>query len=235
MIGAAVFLLAGLLAAGLLISASSSKEASPEPDALLQRLAAGTTLGWVDDQRPQAELEQRFNDGERLFITCGTISTLAQRMLAAEGVESRLVSTLTRGAFNGKDDGHTMIEVRTGEGWALYDLIDNRMAVDGAGREASFVEQIQAGHDRRWRVLSDDKFIDFRAASPGARRVTIETLINKGLRVWYDRVLGTPTIETAPGSGDYVFNDPSQRERVESYSSAYRWVGQTEWREQVEG
>ena len=206
-----------------LVLPTPSVIAGDDPDPLMKRLSDRTTQGWRDDSLPVPELERRFEQGERLYVTCGTVSRLAQRLLAAEGIESRVVTTLTRQAFNRSDDGHTMIEARTREGWVLFDIGTNRVAVDPSGNRIGFLEQIHAGRDRHWKLLANDRLIDFRGlqAEPD--------LYLRDLRLWYQRVLGTPMIETAPGSGEYAFHDSPQRERVESYSPSYRWASEPEW------
>jgi len=218
-VAAAVLMIDGLYAIGPLGSASHGVEPPPDAETLLEDVSAGQHPGLAGDSRPQTELEQSFRDGKRLFVTCGIVSTLAQSMLAEEGVNSRVVTTATRKRFNGLDDGH----------------INNRVAVDEDGGYMGLIEQLEAGDDRRWRTLSDDKLLDFRAAPPGARRVTVDLFIEKGIDAWYDRVLGTPLVETAPGSGEYVFRDPAQQRRIEGSSPAFRLVGQAEWQRHLEG
>jgi len=196
----------------------------------LKMVAARTTTGWIDDRGSQDELERRVESGERVYITCGTAALLAQRMLAELGVESRLITTLTRRPFNGVDDGHTMLEVRDGDSWVLYDLVNNRRAVDAAGRPVDALTQIRAGSDRRWSMIAGDKLVELRGATPLVRRVTEDLFLREGIEAWYDRVLGTLLIED---DGRYVFHDRN-RGRVESYSPAFTWVDAATWQRKLE-
>jgi hypothetical protein len=177
-------------------------------------------------------LERRLASGGRLFITCGTVALLAQRLLADQGSASRVVVTMTRRTFNGRDDGHTMLEVDTGHGWILYDLSSNRVAVDGNGRPVGLAEQLAAGDGRRWCVLTKDHWLNPLDPASGKK---ISSPAERKLDKWFDRVLGVPLIETTPGSGRYVFNEASQRARLEAYSPFYEWVDDATWQSKIGG
>lgn len=189
----------------LVVQAQPETGASPSnPEPLLTGLAARVTHGWIDDRMPLAVLEAR---NGRLYVTCGTVSLLGKRLLARHGIESRVVVTLTRRAFNGIDDGHTMLEVREHGRWVLYDLDNNRKAVDRYGRGVSLAQQLRPG--RRWKVIAHDRKLDVRGVSPKIARYVA------GLRLpeWYDRVLGVPLYES---HGGYVYF--SDHERVARYA-----------------
>ncbi len=216
----------------LLVAPESGGTEDDEADQLLERIAADTTQGYIDDDLALPVQEARFKAGERLFISCGNVTLLAQRMLAEQGVDSRLVGTITREKLNGWDDGHTMLEVRIGGRWVLYDLANNRLAVDRADRPVSLIEQLDAGDDRRWRVLAHDRKIDLRGLSKSERRYTTETFIKGGLERWYDRVLGVPLIEEPARSGRSVFHTgaPQVKRYTAIHSSVYERVNGATWR-----
>ncbi len=227
--GALVALVA--LAATMAISSGEESEANQaeEIEDVVTSVSRNTTQGYLSDDVPIEELDRRYEAGERLFISCGTIVGLARRQLEERGVESRLVATLTRRKFNGLDDGHTLFEVRADDGWVLYDLSTNRVAVGPDGEPLSLVEQLRAGRERRWRELSDDKLIDLRGTGPRFHRYMEEAFVKAGVDSWHDRVLGVPLIEDPPGSGRFVFHDRAQEQRLEAYSQSYEWVDAAAW------
>jgi hypothetical protein len=56
-----------------------------------------------------------------ISITCGTISNLLFSILQKFQIESRIATSWTLERPNGLDDSHTMLEIRTGKSWALFD------------------------------------------------------------------------------------------------------------------
>jgi hypothetical protein len=222
------------LAVILLPAKPSGRDGEEAAEGLLKLIADQTTYGYIDDDLSLPVAEERLDTGERLFVSCGKVSLLAQRMLADRGVESRLAATITRQPFNGIDDGHTMLEVRRAEKWELFDLGNNRVAVDENGEPLSFIEQIRAGKDRRWRVLSGDSGIDLRGLTAADRRYMQKTFIEGGLERWYDRVLGIPLVEAPASSGSFVFHQGRAQIRRynRTHGSAYEWVDAASWRSQ---
>lgn len=226
---------AGALAASVLLlaaapGASPSEQRAMAGEKLLRQLASRTTQGWVHDDWSYPKLERRLGSGKRLFITCGTVAVLAQRLLADQGVDSRVVVTMTRRPFNADDNGHTLLEVRTDHDWVLYDLNSNRVAVNDHGRPIDLAEQLAAGDERRWRVLAEDRWLNPRDPRSGER---IKGTPERQLDKWHDRVLGVPMVETAPGSGRFVFNETSQRARLEAYSPFYDWIDDATWQNYI--
>lgn len=211
-------LLAVLLVAFLLAPAASAQAF----ERTLAGVAQQVTHGWRDDQVPPAELDRRFRSGERLYLTCGTITLLAQRRLRELGVRSRLVVTMTRQPFNANDNGHTLLEVWRGR-WMVYDLDNNRVAVDARGRRIDAASLV-AAKNRRWRMIADDRRFD----TEGLDDPTHTYWIYANLERWYDRVLGVTLLQH---QGRYVFGDASQRERLERYSPTYRFVPPSAWRQ----
>lgn len=226
-----VLVLTAVLSVVLLSAEPSEQERDEGPEELLERIAARTTYGYIDDDLSLPATEGHLEAGRRLFISCGKVSLLAQRMLADRGVESRLAASVTHQAYNGIDDGHTMIEVKRGSEWVLYDLGNNRLAVDGNGEPVGLVEQVRAGEDRRWRVLARDRGIDLRGLTAADRRYMQETFIEGGLRRWYDRMLGSPLLEEPAGSGRFVFHPGrAQIERYDAaHNSGFEWVDAAGW------
>ena len=207
----------GLVALTVVFGLTAAPQATaPEnADRTLRHLAGQVTHGWLHDRLPYPELERRLREGQRIYVTCGTISVLGQRALGRRGLRSRLVVTMTRRPFNAIDNGHTMLEVYEHGRWAVYDLASNRQPVSerGAGIPVTaFVRQ----RPRRYRILAHDPPLDLGgAAAPAYAR-----WVHASLERWYDRVLGTPLVDG--WDRNFYFTDESQRIRLEAYAPNFR-------------
>ena len=211
--------LAAVLAVSSALGAAPARAATPgKTDTVLRQLAGQVTHGWLHDRMPYPELERRLRARRRVYVTCGTISTLGQRALARRGVRSRLVVTMTREPFNAVDNGHTMLEVRIRGRWVVHDLGSNRQPVSRRGRGIPVTEFVRQ-RPRRYRLLAHDRALDVRgAADPEYAR-----WVAANLERWYDRVLGTPLVQGRDGL--FYFTDESQRARLEGYAPNFRWRG----------
>jgi hypothetical protein len=196
--------------------------------AILTELAGQVTHGWRDDKVPLNVLEQRLVAGKRIVVTCGTVTLLARRSLQRAGIESRVVTTITRQPFNDIDNGHTMIEVRTPAGWEVWDVDNNRRAIDAHGHGMNIVQLVNAGRaGRRWERIADDRVYNLTGATP--RVATYAKHLYADIETWYDRVLGVPLIQLPSG---YGFGDAGQRERVEAYApGSYHWLAPAAWKQ----
>jgi len=218
-----------LLASAVLLLAPAhglGAEPSSRADAILGRIAGQATHGFTDAETQVEELEARLAAGGRISVGCVVIGLLGQRALARAGITSRLVSTITREAFDGVQDGHSMLEVRLGRRWVVYDLDRNRQPVDYRGRGMPVTRFVNEER-RRWRVLAHDPELDLTGAPPG-----YSAAIFLDIDRWYDRVLGTPLI---PYRGSYVFDRIAERNRLEALSPAFRWVPRRTFRRAAGG
>lgn len=80
-----------------------------------------------------------------LSVTCGTISRLIQKVLASFKIESRIVQTLTTEERNGLDDGHLMLEVKSGKSWTIFDP-DNRSVFQNQNGQGMSVADLDSNY-----------------------------------------------------------------------------------------
>jgi hypothetical protein len=194
----------------------SRKKRSPHQE-ILANLAAQHAHGNRDNLVPLDELEARLAAGERIEVTCTIISVLAQRRLRRARVPSRLVLTMTRGPYDDLDNGHTMIEVKVGDAWSVYDLDGNRRAVDSKGGGVSVVDLCKSS-SRRWQPIAyDPAFDDPKWAG---------SLWSINQAAWDDKVMGVPLIEHG---SLFAFRDEADRARIEAYAPTYRFVSKKTW------
>jgi hypothetical protein len=212
------------------ITGHHKKGASPDP--ILRRVARQVTHGWSERTGSLDELERLFNAGERLYILCGHVALLGQRILARNGFDSRVVVTVTKDQYNGWDDDHALLEVRKGSRWVVYDLDGNNQPLDKKGRELSVVQLTRAKQIRE-RPLAHDQSWDVRGLQEAGYPLAIAPYIGrnyestKGHLAWYKRILGVPIIQV----GDQmVYHDDQQRDRIATLGSgSYHYVDQATW------
>jgi hypothetical protein len=172
----------------------------------------------------------------KLFITCGTISLLAEQVLTGFGVESRVVLGMTRDRWNDYNNGHTLIEVYRSnhKKWILYDL-DNNCFFMRNGEPLSFVEVsgiIDNNQDYEIVPLSNDtklavnSFNDKKGYEYDFFSEAIMTT-DSSLKYWYSRVLQIPMIKEKE---HFIFHDYdlSVTERMLAYSTEYKFISTCE-------
>jgi hypothetical protein len=225
--GATRFAAAALGATAALVCAHPAVAGPPDPDqagaaggpsaaSIISDVAGQVTHGSRDDSLPLSEQLRIYHSGERLDLTCGYVVLLTQAILAEHGIPSRQAAVITRDRFNATNNGHTMIEVRAGRGWNVFDISTNRQPRDSAGKGISVVElvaQQRRNESHNWRRLASDQKFDF------------------SLKKWYSRVLGVPLIEMRPGH--FGFRAKGQRKRLEAYYAGYHWLGKRAWQQLV--
>src|SRR3990167_6403559 len=96
---------------------------------LLSGISWIASHGIADKDKSEEELFKKALT-DKLSINCGA---LALFVLKGLNIQSRIVTTLTLEEWTSYDTGHTMLEVREGERWKLYDL-DNNVVFKKDGR-----------------------------------------------------------------------------------------------------
>jgi len=186
--------IAAALAVAITLALTGTAQAQT-PTQALTSLARHTTHGWVDDTKPLPVLEHKLNTGQRIYVTCGTISRLAVRKMQRMGVPARLVGAVTtRPQMNG-DDGHVLVEVRLNGRWQVFDLDNNRKPVDSAGHGIT-IRQFVAQTRRYFVPLANDRKVSWAGVEQYRAHSGWIFASEAGLQRWYDRILGIPTMYT---------------------------------------
>jgi hypothetical protein len=137
----------------------------------------------------------------KVHLSCGYVSNLAVYLLGQHGIPARRVAMLTKHAFTG-NNGHTLIEVKEGGRWVLYDLDYNMQPQSRRGHALTIVQYVSQRRPRVRRIAGDRPRLHALPAS-------------------YRYVMGTPLVEDG---GLWFFGDTSDRQRAAAYSRLYRWI-----------
>jgi len=188
--------------------------------AILLTIASMQSHGWSGDQTPYPELEAQLHRDERIVVSCGTVANLGVRAVRAAGGRARLVGAVTRRPYNGYDDGHIMLELRTRRGWTLFDLDLNRRAPWGIG----IAEQVAAvRRDRaRWITIASDPLYDVAEAAEcacGTEQVAADP------RPWTRDIFGLPRYYVE--ARGWYFRDRVERSDAESLG--HLWAPRKLW------
>lgn len=177
---------------------------------LMSALAWIYSHGSFDNEKSYNDLKHQALTG-KLVTTCGEVSKFAQNILKEKGVESRIVSGLTSKERNGYDDSHTMIEVKEGDVWKLYDL-DNNATFTKDGRALNYMDfqtLVASGSYEIQKLSLDTKIaiLGFEAEKNDydySLYAEERFYSDEALRNWYKRVLQVPFIKE--GDKYYYFD-----------------------------
>lgn len=203
-------------------------------DLLLSAISWIVSHGNLDNKKSNAELTHKALCS-KLLITCGKISGWTHYLLNNLNIRSRLVAGMTLDHWNSYNNGHSLIEVWRNKWnkWVLYDLDNNSYFIPGNGDvPLSLVEFSQAVINNDYRIihLSSDTRLDvsnFNTAD-GYSYTFFSEAMNGNIRKWYRRVMQVPLIFDQ-SDGKYLFMDVKNRNRVESYSSVYKYIDKTDF------
>lgn len=187
-------------------------------DSLLSMLGYLWLYGNVDDPM---EPGSAFAAVRRRVIvaTCTSIAHLAVAVLAAGNVTARPVLLITLDEWGGQDDGHTLVEVQSGEaGWFLYDPSFNICFAEKGHRLSlvKAVESLKHQYAVLERLPGNTGHGAFRAHGFDYGFWVDERLqSNAILGDWYRRMAGVPLVYD---DGTFFFADDgltnSDRERL---------------------
>jgi hypothetical protein len=213
---------------------------------LEQRIVAGesldaflTDVSWLwgygsRDDRLSHRARRRRALHERVSATCTPLSTDLAAVLGRGGFQARVVLIFTGEELNEVDNGHTLLEVVSGDNWALYDP-SFRTFFTRHGRRLSLLEWCTDA------VAADDYEIEPLpgGASPlgafehrsGSLRERMERLAasEDERRRWYRRVAGAPLVRGSSGRFGFAADDPLA-EVLAAYSKTYEPVEPAEFR-----
>lgn len=176
-------------------------------DAILGPIAAQQIHGDANDLASPEALLAILDATGHIETRCGTVARLGVFLLEQSGIPARFVGCITREDWDGRNDGHAMLEAREHGAWTLYDIDGNRRLPAGKG-----IVDACNGH-RDWKSLAHD--------DPCVTECDILT----NLPVFDARVFGVPAIMSG---GVYCFHDDAMRSQIEALG--YRYVGEDAWR-----
>lgn len=209
----------------LLTACGESPNSPTDPKILdvMKFVAEHAEHGTRDNVYTPEQLVAKIQNGERVSVTCTTVSTMAKIILEQHGFQSRNVLTLTAGAWDGDNDGHSMLEVwdESNQKWTLFDL-DNNVQILIHGKAATIVDftQAVAANDYQLFYLSGDQAFD-----PSWQDQDINPK-EFNLRAWYQHVIQIPSIK----DGDfYYFPNNQETDRIENYFQSMRGMDQSQF------
>ena len=206
-------------------------------DALFSGISWLYTHGGRDDYKDHDELIQKALTS-KIYGQCYTISFSLQTILAEQGIQSRVVTTLTLEPWNTYNNGHTMLEVFRDEynKWVVYDF-DGNAYFEKDKMPLSLIEWYQLIPNDNYEIkyLADDVKVDVSNVSSkdDYDYVFLSEMVimnEEQQRKWYKRVIQVPLIEDEDSK--YLFFDKRNRERIESYSHSYEYMDREQFMKQ---
>ena len=176
-----------------------------ELDSLLSMLGYLWVYGWADDPIEShvalAAVRRRV-----IVAACHCLTHLAVAVLASAGVTARPVALASLGQWGGRDDGHTLVEVRSSEaGWFLYDPSFNICFMEDERRLSlvGTVESLSRWRARLERLAGNQGHGSFYPRRLG-HTFWMEERRESGaiLYDWYCRLAGVPLVGD---EGTYFF------------------------------
>lgn len=203
------------------------------PHLLLSSISWLFSHGNRDNKMNYDNLEKKART-EKLVATCAKISKFALEAIEEQGINGRIVSGLTNESFNGYDDSHTMIEVRIGSTWRVYDLDNNAVFVSKkTDKYLNFLDfqklVVTTGAYKIERLASDpivgvtnfsDKTTDYDYYLYSEEKTTTE----ESLRDWYEHVLQIPLIQD--NNSIYYYADANELKVTEFFKTARKLSSQ---------
>jgi hypothetical protein len=185
-----------------------------------------------DDGKSSSELTSLARQG-MIHLTCTSISDYASSQLAAVGLTTRRVQSLTLDPWNGYDDGHSLIEIRdpTENRWVLYDVEIGTFANNGGHRLNLFdtTTLYRSDCQAQIEILNANSLYDPNETyvDPTAAYLKLNHDVPT-IHASYGRVLQVPII-----GGYFAANNQAEADRVKSYPGygSYTWLTPVEFRQ----
>ena len=179
--------------------------------------------------------ERTINATQRkLSLTCTPLAYWANSILWNAGIRSRVVMTLTADEFNDHSNGHTLLEVynATSGLWTLYDLSLNSYFIlhEKPLNLIEFTEAVKNNDPYEVQYIAKDALLDELIIS-GYNYAIRDALYfyNESLmRSLYKRLANIPLI----ANGLWYFFDSDNKNRVELYSTAFKYINKIEFMNQ---
>lgn len=196
--------------------------------ALLSGLSWIITHGNSDNEKSFEELTAKALS-DKLYLTCGHASNWIVHTLMKLGIPARVVMTLTLEPWNSYDNGHNMVEVKTGNRWILFD-IDNNLyfAKDEKKLDLRQFKDCVESNNYRKHSLSGDIPIEAGWNSSDGYDFTFFSEYNctgpDALTDWYKKVCQVIFIEKESIMYFPEFADDEINKRIRSYAHNIRSV-----------
>lgn len=197
-----------------------------------------TDLSWLwgygsadDSLSPRARLRRALH--ARVSATCTPLSSDLASILCEAGFRARVVLIFTREELNDVDNGHTLLEIVSQDGWAVYDPSFRTFFTRGAHRLSllEWCNAIQEGEYEIEPLPGGAPHLGGFGPTSAALRERMEKLVasEDERRRWYHRLAGAPLVRTADGRFSFAADDPLAAV-LSAYSSTYAPLDPAEFR-----
>ncbi len=184
--------------------------------------------GTLDD-RITIEKENRKALHRKLICSCSYASSWVSSVLKKFNINSRLVVGLTLDKWNSYDNGHTMLEIFTGNRWVVYD-VTNHMFFKNELHYLDMYElcDIVFSH-RDYEIISLTDSLQYDVNSPCTLWTESKMSNKECLKKCYDRLFQCSLIEQ---NNKFYFCDVMNKDKVESYSHNYKYMEKDKFMEE---
>ena len=203
-------------------------------DSLLSSICWIFSHGNIDDEEDFSYVNKKALTS-KIFVTCGPLSSWANKFLDSLSIKSRTVSTLTLDPWNSYDNGHVLIEIFRDDlnQWVVYDL-DNGCFFTCNKKPLSLIEFVESVPLNNYEIhrlsnranMDISNFRDRKSNFDFAFIVESRLSNEEKLREWYRHVIQIPLILDEKFS--YFFNNEHAK-KIQSYSSYHKFLEKDEF------
>ena len=203
-------------------------------DSLLSSICWIFSHGNIDDGEDFSYVNKKALTS-KIFVTCGPLSSWANKFLDNLSIKSRIVSTLTLDPWNSYDNGHILVEIFRYDlnKWVVYDL-DNGCFFTCNKKPLSLIEFVESVPLNNYEIhrltnranMDISNFRDRKSNFDFAFIVESRLSNEEKLREWYRHVIQIPLI--LDGKFSYFFNTEHVK-KIQSYSSYHKFLEKDEF------
>lgn len=154
-------------------------------------------------------------DAPKLEMSCGSICEFAIQYLSEKGVNARFILSLTLEEWNSYNNGHSMIEIREGDKWTLWDL-DLKNIFVKKGKKLNAIELLENPDYEIIRFNRSDIFSE--SGIHTMEKYGLNLTTPEGIREFYKRCFQVILIKE---NGNFYFTcDKNDIKRIESYPTS---------------
>ncbi len=166
----------------------------------------------------------------KLIMTCGPFSNFASKLLTANGIRARSVSSRVMVPENEGDDGHVLVEAFVNGRWVLFD-VDSHMMFKRNGRYLNLLDMVIAVRENDYELV---KLSSAPRLAVGSFKengydygfwMEASTASDKSLQRWYKRVLRLPRF------GLDITCPKEERDEMKKNWPDNIWVSENDFRE----
>lgn len=186
---------------------------------LLQMIGYLWNYGNKDDFASLENL-QKILKSRIITAGCGTLARVSGQIFKSIGIQTRLIAGMSKNPWNGQDDGHTLLEIKSPQGnWFVYDPSFHRifnMPLIDVCRHRPFKVIHLPGNRSNGGFVSNNYHYDF--------WIDERLLSEQSLNEWYSKVLDVPLIH----DGEMFYYPESFLQDNERQRFSSRYIGLSE-------